>query len=600
VEEELISMTDDTQMQVTSPKQSPQKQPPSNVPITVESSIQAITNLIKEVEADDPPTESAPSPIVTELEKHNIITHRFAIYRKQTYPTPGDPPNQLTLFKSFVKSIKSADPSARILPICSDVKIYPLSTTDQINSLTHIGLNNYFKPYKKTQKTLSGDFCISTKFPFESIREHPAFNTWLMHQGYNVTYNACQTADMVKIGFLSRVRGFTFRGDLQDYIMGSAEWKASPFYFRLYFDAFTVRKETAHVLMIDVDRPNIELGIRFFQQWYNGTLTSSPNDLPYMFWPLFKKTYSDEERHKIIIDNAHHIGTDNVVGITGLHPLDSLVQLVNGTYTSIRKLLLSIPASGTVTGQLFIQVERQNTNDWLLCCYYQQDTSKVTLRLLTLEDSLRKCTHPTSIPLLFTSSSGLSFTNQVGQFTKGRHRVLPRMEVPSYTADYVTQSMQRLYTPTAKRQAMEMDTSHTNTDGKPAAMPRVVTTTYATAVAPVTPLVSTTQTVYHSQDEVDVVQDLRATTVQHSNTLAELCKCCESLAISQQRLSTNVTAMNDDMNKKFLVLVEANEKFDERFNQIAVTLENLQNPTTSIPSKMHKDIHGLPDITFQG
>jgi len=220
--------------------------------------------------------------------------------------------------------------------------------------------------------------------------------------------------------------------------------------------------------------------------------------------------------------------------------------------------------------------------------------------LLTLEDSLRKCTHPTSIPLLFTSSSGLSFTNQVGQFTKGRHRVLPRMEVPSYTADYVTQSMQRLYTPTAKRQAMEMDTSHTNTDGKPAAMPRVVTTTYATAVAPVTPLVSTTQTVYHSQDEVDVVQDLRATTVQHSNTLAELCKCCESLAISQQRLSTNVTAMNDDMNKKFLVLVEANEKFDERFNQIAVTLENLQNPTTSIPSKMHKDIHGLPDITFQG
>jgi len=72
------------------------------------------------------------------------------------------------------------------------------------------------------------------------------------------------------------------------------------------------------------------------------------------------------------------------------------------------------------------------------------------------------------------------------------------------------------------------------------------------------------------------------------------------LAISQQSLSKNVTAMNDDMNKKFSILVEANEKFDERFNQIGEILEHLQNPTASRPSKMHKDIHGLPDITFQG
>lgn len=599
VEEESVSMADDNQMQVSSPKQSPQKKPPSSVPITVESSIQAIADLIKEVEADDPPTESVPSPIAIELEKQNTFTHRFAIYRKQTYPTPGAPPNQLALFKSFVKSIKSADQSACILPIRSDVKIYPLSTTDQINSLEHIGLTNYFKPYKRTQKTLSGDFCISTKLPFESVRDHPAFNTWLMHQGYYVTYNACQTADMVKIGFLSRVRGFTFRGDLQDYIMGSAEWKASPFHFRLYFDAFTVRGKTAHVLMIDVDRPNIELGIRFFQQWYNGTLKNSPNNLPYMFWPLFKKTYSDEERLKIIIDNAYHISTDSVIGVTGLHPLDSIVQLINGTYTTIRKLLLSIPASGTVTGQLFLQVERQTTNDWLLCCFYQQDTSKVTLRLGTLEESLRKCTHPTSIPLLFTSSSGLSFTNQVGQLAKGRNR-LPRLEVPSYTADYVSQSMERLYTPTAKRQATEMDASPTNTEGKPAAILRVIPTTYAAAAAPVTPLATTTQTDYSSTKGAELFQDLRATTNQHSSTLAELRKCCESLAISQQSLSKNVTAMNDDMNKKFSILVEANEKFDERFNQIGEILEHLQNPTASRPSKMHKDIHGLPDITFQG
>ncbi|MFN9980369.1 MAG: hypothetical protein ACK53Y_10665, partial [bacterium] len=74
--------------------------------------------------------------------------------------------------------------------------------------------------------------------------------------------------------------------------MGSEEWKATPFHFRSYFDAFTVRNKTAHVLMIDINRPNIETAIRFFQQWYNGTLTNSPNKLPYMFWPLFKKSYT--------------------------------------------------------------------------------------------------------------------------------------------------------------------------------------------------------------------------------------------------------------------------------------------------------------------
>jgi hypothetical protein len=127
--------------------------------------------------------------------------------------------------------------------------------------------------------------------------------------------------------------------------MGSAEWKAFPFYFRLYFDAFTAKSKTAHVLMIDVDRPSIELGIRFFQKWYNGTLTNSPNSLSYMFWPLFKKSYTDEERLKIITDNADHLGADSVIGLAGLDPSDNLVKLVNGTYTSIRKLLLSMPVA---------------------------------------------------------------------------------------------------------------------------------------------------------------------------------------------------------------------------------------------------------------
>jgi hypothetical protein len=71
------------------PTQSPKRSAPTNHPITVESSLEAIADLIKEVEADDPPTEVAaqqPSfePVSESGKKH--YTHRFAMYHKQTYP----------------------------------------------------------------------------------------------------------------------------------------------------------------------------------------------------------------------------------------------------------------------------------------------------------------------------------------------------------------------------------------------------------------------------------------------------------------------------------------------------------------------------------
>ena len=600
------TMTEDTQMDgqttIASPKTSPNrnKLSASNA-ITVESSLAAIAELIKEVEADDPPTETEIHVTPTMEHGKKPHTHRFAIYRKQTYPTPGAPSNQLLLFKAFVKSIKSADQTAKILPIRSDVNIYALSTTDQIVNLEHIGLSNYFKPYKRTQKTLSGDFHISTRLSFQELQDHPAFNTWLMHNGYNVLYNNCQTADMVKIGFLSRVRGFTFRGDLQAFIMASDEWKAAPFHFRLYFDAFTAKSKTAHVLMIDVDRPNIELGIRFFQQWYNGTLTNSPNNLPYMFWPLFKKSYADEERLKIITDNAYHIGMDSVIGLTGLQPIDNLVKLVNGTYTSIRRLLLSIPMVGTTTGQLFVQVERQTANEWLLCCFHQQDTSKVIVRMNTLEESLKKCVHSDHHQNLFTSAEGLIFTTQVAPLTKGRNK-LPRLEALTYTTDYVTQSMQRLYTPNPKRQATEITTETLPQSIQPAQVTRPPQTTYAGVTAriqipPVTPVSGISPAIAGDA----TMQDLQAKTQEHSTTLAELRQCCADLATSQQRMVNNISAMNTDINAKFSELVNANIKFNDRFTDMATAIESLRSQSPTRPPKFYKEGHGYLDVnTFHG
>jgi len=159
--------------------------------------------------------------------------------------------------------------------------------------------------------------------------------------------------------------------------------------------------------MIDVDRPNIEIGLQFFQHWFNGTASNSPNNIAYMFWPLYKKTYSDTDRLKIIVDHHHYIGTDSVVAMKGLHPLETVVRLINGVHTTICRLLLSMPAQGTATGKLFLQVERQLTNEWLLCCFYTQDSEKVTARLSTLEDSLKKVVLPEHISKLFLSEEGI-------------------------------------------------------------------------------------------------------------------------------------------------------------------------------------------------
>jgi hypothetical protein len=96
---------------------------------------------------------------------------------------------------------------------------------------------------------------------------------------------------MVRISFLARVRGFTFRDDLSKFLINTPEWKKEPFSFRLYFDTLSsyLKGVTTYALMVDVDRPNLEIGMKFFQEMFNGDLPSSPNKIPYLFLPLYKK-----------------------------------------------------------------------------------------------------------------------------------------------------------------------------------------------------------------------------------------------------------------------------------------------------------------------
>jgi hypothetical protein len=66
----------------------------------------------------------------------------------------------------------------------SDIKIHLLN---RWKSLT------YFKPYKMTNKTLSGDVDIRSKFSFEALCEHTTLQTWFHQHGYGMILNDCQS-----------------------------------------------------------------------------------------------------------------------------------------------------------------------------------------------------------------------------------------------------------------------------------------------------------------------------------------------------------------------------------------------------------------------
>jgi hypothetical protein len=191
-------------------KMASKAQPPI---VTIEHSIDAFNDVSKELEHDDPPTQTQYNPVQTRNSnpKPDFFRHRFTIYRHSNVGFVGTTPStQLNLFKSFSKCIKSIDNSSLILPIHSDINIHPISTTDQINIIEPVSIINYFKPYKRTNKTLSGDFHTGTKLSCEELKNNKTLQTWFHNHGYGIILSGCQTADMVRIGLLSRVRTFSY------------------------------------------------------------------------------------------------------------------------------------------------------------------------------------------------------------------------------------------------------------------------------------------------------------------------------------------------------------------------------------------------------
>jgi len=108
--------------------------------------------------------------------------------------------------------------------------------------------------------------------------------------------------------------------------------------------------------MIDADHPNTEAGLQLFQTWSNGA------------HPIISKT----RNHARIVEEY-----------------ENYLKAVDVYRDIVGKLKIH-------SVKLFVQIERQAANNWLLCCFFMQDSSKVTLRLGNLEDYLKRmCTRIT-------------------------------------------------------------------------------------------------------------------------------------------------------------------------------------------------------------
>jgi hypothetical protein len=158
----------------------------------------------------------------------------------------------------------------------------------------------------------------------------------------------------------------------------------------------------------------------------------------------------DDKCKTIIQDNDHHTEGVSVVVLTGLQDLNTVVELNQGIKTSVCHLLLAVPAQGTSTGKLFIQVERQPTNHWLLCCFYTVDRTKVTLRLSALEALLKRYVKEEEYPKLFSSDEGtLKFNGQAAPLKKGKNQRIVK-EVPESTMQYAMSALRKFHTPAPK------------------------------------------------------------------------------------------------------------------------------------------------------
>jgi hypothetical protein len=195
------------------------------------------------------------------------------------------------------------------------------------------------------------------------------------------------------------------------------------------------------VLNINAEKTKADAALAFFQEIFNGTRSdASPNEIPYLFVPTYRKIFTENDIPRIIHDNEKHTPSFGVILITGLNKLDTNIRLKNNFTTSIRTILNSLPPpKGSQYHSLFQQSEHQPNTDWIVCVFPVDVKEKIHPCLHKIEQNIKRITHPEDVgkTILNTlKNSGPKLPNR----NKGSHRfTLHSADSVSYTREMVAQ-----------------------------------------------------------------------------------------------------------------------------------------------------------------
>jgi hypothetical protein len=377
----------------------------SKPPITVEDSMEVIAELIQEIQnadAQDISSQASVGRLPPTPVKSKRASLRVSL-AKRTRESSSSSDFLPHLKKNFHALLSTGQTS--ILPIRNDSKVGYIKSTSQVNELTSVGAKTFLKASKPNSHCISGDYHLLTSMSFEELTSNTKVLDWLHAYGYYLVLSDCQSSDMIKIGFIARVRPFTWREDLRDAIKDSPEWRENPFQFRFFFGSISSNKkgEMAPVLMVEVERDNISLGLDFFCNMFDGDNPLSPCGLPYIFFLLYQNTLTDAERVSIIYDIKHHIGQYQLIRLYGLKNLDTLVTLKQNVKIKLRKLLLNIRPNQS-TSSLFIQVEKESDPTSILCAFESVHYDLVMTNIPNISHYIQQCIMEEDLPRVFVNS----------------------------------------------------------------------------------------------------------------------------------------------------------------------------------------------------
>jgi len=297
--------------------------------VTVEDSVEAIAEVIGEIQASDPleinisiPSDEllpSPPPLKPTQLRFSIAGQKCQGYGAMSF---------LPSLKKFFHVLLSTR-AVSILPVRNDSRASPIKTTSQVNELTLHGARVFFKASKPTGNSIAGDFNILSSLTYEESCLNEIISNWMALQGYYMVKCDCQTSDMVKIGFLTRVHPFVWREDLRNEIKNTALRQSSPFQLRRFPGSLSCNKKgiMAPVMMVEVERDEVSTGLEFFCHAFTGNNPLSSCGLSYLFFTLYQNQLTDSERFDIIQDANHHVGDVDLLHLHGFQEIDSLVTL---------------------------------------------------------------------------------------------------------------------------------------------------------------------------------------------------------------------------------------------------------------------------------